>query len=75
MSQIAKNEQIRLQQQAKDYQIVENELYKTSVSGPLLYCISKIEDQELLSEVRAGICRGHISAHALAAKVHWQGFY
>jgi hypothetical protein len=48
MSQIAKNEQIRLQQQAKDYQIVENELYKTSVSGPLLYCISKIEDQEIL---------------------------
>jgi hypothetical protein len=48
MSQIAKNEQIRLQQQAKDYQIVENELYKTSVLGPLLYCISKIEDQEIL---------------------------
>jgi hypothetical protein len=32
----SKNEQIRLQQQAKDYQIVGNELYKTSISIPLL---------------------------------------
>jgi hypothetical protein len=28
----SKNEQIRMQQRAKDYQIVSNELYKTSVS-------------------------------------------
>jgi hypothetical protein len=30
----SKNEQIRLQQRAKDYQIVGNELYKISVSAP-----------------------------------------
>jgi hypothetical protein len=30
------NEQIRMQQHTKDYQIVGNELYKTSISGPLL---------------------------------------
>jgi hypothetical protein len=33
-----KNEQIRMQQQAKDFQVVGDELYKTSVSGPLLWC-------------------------------------
>jgi hypothetical protein len=36
------NEQIRMQQRTKDHQMVGNELYKTSVSGPLLRCISKV---------------------------------
>jgi hypothetical protein len=43
-----KNDHIRVKQRVKDYQIVSNELYKTSVSGPLLRCISKIEGQEIL---------------------------
>jgi hypothetical protein len=43
----SKNEQTRMQQRAKDYQIVGNELYKTSISGPLLRCISKTEGQEI----------------------------
>jgi hypothetical protein len=50
-----KNEQIRMQQRVKDYQIVRNEQYKTSVSGPLLRCLSKTEGQEILQEVHAGI--------------------
>jgi tRNA nucleotidyltransferase/poly(A) polymerase len=65
----SKNEQIRMQQRVKDYQIVGNELYKTSVAGPLFRCISKTEGQEILQEVHAGICGGHIGACALAAKV------
>jgi hypothetical protein len=52
----SKNEQTKMQQRSKDYQIVRNELYMTSVSGPLLHCISKIESQEILQEVHAGIC-------------------
>jgi hypothetical protein len=70
-----KNEQTRMQQRAKDYQIVGNELYKTSVSGPLLCCICKTEGQEILKEVHVGICECHIGARALAAKVLWQGLY
>jgi hypothetical protein len=49
----SKNEQIRMQQRVKDYQIIDNELYKTSVSGPLLRCLSKTEGQEILWEVHA----------------------
>jgi hypothetical protein len=64
-----KNEQIKLQQRAKDYQIVGNELYKISILGPLLHRVSKTEGQEILYEVHAGICGGHIGARALAAKV------
>jgi hypothetical protein len=43
-----KNEQTRMQQRAKDYQILGNDLYSTSVSGPLLHYISKTEGQEIL---------------------------
>jgi hypothetical protein len=64
-----KNELTRLQQRARDYQIVRNGLYKISVLGPLLRCVSKIEGQEILQEVHVGICGGHIDARALAAKV------
>jgi ribonuclease HI len=62
-------EQIRMQQRAQAYQIVGNDLYKVSVSGPLLHCISKEEGHQILTEVHAGVCRGHIGARALAAKV------
>jgi hypothetical protein len=51
-------EHTRMQQRAKEYQIVDDELYKTSTSGPLLCCINKTEGQELLIEIHTRICRG-----------------
>jgi hypothetical protein len=68
-------EHTRMQHRAKSYHIVDNKLYKTSVSGPLLWCLSKAEGQDILSEIHAGICGGHIGARALATKVLQQGFY
>jgi ribonuclease HI len=71
----SKNEQTKMQQRAKDYQIVGNELYKTSISGPLLQCLSKAKGLETLQEVHAEICKGHIGARAIAAKVLRQELY
>jgi hypothetical protein len=68
-------EHTRMQQKARAYQIIDNDLYKTSVSGLLLYCISKAEGLELVSEIHAGVCEGHIGARALATKALRQGFY
>jgi ribonuclease HI len=62
-------EHIRMQQRGKSYQITDNDLYMTSISSPLLRCISKTEGQELLSEIHTRECRGHIGAIALAATV------
>jgi hypothetical protein len=62
-------EHTKMQQRAKSYQIVNNDLYKTSVSDHLLRCVSKAEGQEILSEIHAGICGCHIGPRALAAKV------
>jgi hypothetical protein len=66
---------IQMQQRARAYQIVDNHLYKTSILGPLLWCVSKAEGQEILLEIHAGICRGLIGARSLAAKVLRQEFY
>jgi hypothetical protein len=68
-------EQTKIQQRAQSYQIVNNNLYKISVSDPLLRCVSKDESQEILSEIHAGVCEGHIGARALAGKISRQGFY
>jgi hypothetical protein len=65
----------RMQQRAKEYQIIEEELYKTSVIGPLLCCLSIDEGKELLTQIYAGVCGGHIGARALTAKLFRQGFY
>jgi hypothetical protein len=54
----SKTELLRMQQRAKAYQVISNELYKTSVMGPLLCCLSKAEGRELLAEVHSGVCRG-----------------
>jgi ribonuclease HI len=68
-------ERTRMQQRAKAYQIIEEELYKTSVTRPLLHCLSKEEGKDLLTHIHVGVCGGHIGARALAAKVFRQGFY
>jgi hypothetical protein len=65
----------RMQQRAKAYQIIGVELYKTSVTGPLLRCLSRDEGKELLAQTHSGVCGGHIGARALAAKVFRQSFY
>jgi hypothetical protein len=69
-----KTELPRMQQRAKAYQVISDELYKTSVIGPFLRCISKDEGKELLAEIHLGICRDHIGSRALTTKVFRQDF-
>jgi hypothetical protein len=47
---------IRMQQRAKAYQIIREELYKTSITGPLLHCLGKDEGKDLLNQ--------HMQEHA-----------
>jgi hypothetical protein len=68
-------EHTRMQYRPMSYRIDDNDLYRTSILGPLLWCVSKTEGQEILSDIHAGTCGGHIGAKALHAKVLWQGFY
>jgi hypothetical protein len=68
------NDLIRMQHIEKVYQIINNDLYKTSVTCPLLCCLSKAECKELLTEIHAGSYGDHIGSSALEAKVLLQGF-
>jgi hypothetical protein len=65
-------ELLRMHQRVKAYQIIYNTLYKTFVTGPLLYSLGKAKCKKLLSEIHTGICGGHIGSRALAARVFRQ---
>jgi hypothetical protein len=65
----------RMQQRGKAYQVIGDELYKMSVTWPLLRCLSRDEGKELLTQTHSGVCGDHIGARALAVKVFRQGFY
>jgi hypothetical protein len=65
----------RFHHRAKACQIIRDEFYKTTVTWPLLHCLSKYEGKELLTQTHSGMCVGHIGARALTAKVFRQGFY
>jgi hypothetical protein len=42
-------ELIRMQQRAQAYQVIGEELYKTSIMGPLLRCLRKDEGNDLFA--------------------------
>jgi hypothetical protein len=55
--------------------IIEGELDKQGVCSPLLKCLSRAEDQELMKEIHAGVSGAHIGCRPLLGKVFRQGFY
>jgi hypothetical protein len=57
------------------YTIINNELYKRSVSGIFQKCVELEEGQELLKEIHQGECGHHVSSRALVAKAFRHGFY
>jgi hypothetical protein len=67
-------ELVRMQQRAKAYRVIGDEIYETSVTGSLLHCLSKDEGKKLLAQTHSGICGGHIGSRALTEKVFRQGF-
>jgi hypothetical protein len=59
----------------RPYIMIEGELYKHGVCSPLLKCLSRTEDIELMKEIHAGLCGSHIGSRPLLGKVFRQGFY
>jgi hypothetical protein len=46
---------LRMQQRVKAYQVIRDELYKISVTGLLLHCLSRDGGKELLVQTHLGI--------------------
>jgi hypothetical protein len=60
---------------ARNYHIIDDNLYRKGVCAPLLKCISATEGKQLLHEIHSGMCLHHISTRALVHKAFHQGFY
>jgi hypothetical protein len=64
-----------MQQRAWGYKIINDELYKASVTAPLLKCITICEGKQLLKEINEGSCGSHNRPRAIVGKSFRQGFY
>src|SRR4051812_34494957 len=60
---------------SKAYTIINNELYKRSVTDVLQRCVDPTEGQEIVREMHQGECGHHASSRALVAKAFRHGFY
>jgi hypothetical protein len=64
----------RVSIRARNYHIIDDNLYRKGVCAPLLKCISVIEGKQLLHEIHSGMCSHHISTRALVQKAFRQDF-
>jgi hypothetical protein len=60
---------------AKRYTLVEGDLYRRSINGVLMRCITQEEGCDLLVEVHGGECRNHASSRTLVGKAFRHGLY
>jgi hypothetical protein len=65
----------RIARQAKDFVLIEDELYKRGVAGILMRCVLGNQGRELLQEIHAGTCGHHAGPRTLVGKAFRQGFY
>ncbi|VFQ71294.1 unnamed protein product [Cuscuta campestris] len=65
----------RVQLMALKYQLDGEKLYKRTLGGPMLKCLSEREARRILEEVHQGVSSAHQGALTLARKVILQGFY
>jgi hypothetical protein len=60
---------------ARNYHIIDDNLYRKGVCAPLLKCISATEGKQLLHEIHSGMSSHHLGTRALVQKAFRQGFY
>jgi hypothetical protein len=65
----------QIQRRAKAYTIVNNELYKRSVSGIYQCYVDPGKGLRLLMDIHQGECGHHASSRAIVAKAFRHGFY
>src|SRR4051812_31710139 len=59
----------------KAYTIINNDLYKRSITSILQRCVDSAEGQEILLDRHQGECGHHALSRALVAKAFRHGFY
>ena len=65
----------KIQVQATRLSLINDQLYKWSLGGPYLKCITQQQGHHILAELHDGICRNHPGGRTLAHRAHTQGYY
>ena len=65
----------KIQIQSDRFSLVDRQLYKRSMGGPYLKCLTLEQGQYVLAELHEGICRNHPGGRTVAHRAHTQGYY
>ena len=65
----------KVQIQSARFSMVTGQLYKQSLGGPYLMCLTPKQGQYVLAEFHEGICGNHPGGRTLAHRVHTQEYY
>ena len=64
-----------IQVQGARFSLVNGQLYKRSLNGPYLKCLTTQQGQYALAELHEGICGNHSGDRSFAHMAHTQGYY
>ena len=70
-----RNKAHKIQIQSAMFSLVNGQLFKRSIDGPYLKCLTTEQGQYVLVELHEVICGNHPSGRTLAHKAHTQGYY
>ena len=70
-----KDKAYKVQVQSARFFVINGQLFKRSLNGPYLKCLTTEQGQYVLAELHEGICGNHPSGRTLAHKAHTQGYY
>ena len=65
----------KVQIQSARFSLVDEQVYKRSLAGPYLKCLTSEQGQYMLAELHEGICENHPGGRTLAHRAHTQGYY
>ena len=65
----------KVRTQAARFSLVDGKLYKRSLGGPYLKCLTPEQGQYGLAKLHEGVCGNHSGGRTLAHRAHTQGYY
>ena len=70
-----RNKAHKIQIQSARFSLVNGQLFKQSLDGSYLKCLTTEQGQYVLAELHEGICGNYPGDRTLAHRAHTQGYY
>jgi hypothetical protein len=64
-----------MRRQSLKYTILDDDLYRRTIDGLLLKCLSEEQANVAMGEVHEGMCGTHQSSHKMKSRLRTVGFY